>query len=156
MMAGVSDRLGQQWRRIPPARRMALKSACWGFALVVVWQGLWLPGKQRVDQAAAQLYQERVLSQRLLQLSGTWAAEQKPGPALSVARLSERAQAGNLQIVDLQSNDQQVAMTVQGRPQALMRWIEALEQDGAQLSEIRLQAIDDQLQASIGLALDDG
>ena len=156
MKASKRDRLGREWRQIPASRRMVIKAAAWGLALVVVWQGVWLPGQQRLEQAAARLHQERVLARHLLSLSGTSAAAQHPGPGLTAARLSERAQTGNVQIVDLHSNGEQIAMSVEGSPQTVMGWVHGLEQDGAQLSEIRLQVVDDQLQARIGLVLDEG
>ncbi|MGE7990364.1 type II secretion system protein GspM [Pseudomonas sp. NPDC089554] len=152
----MGDRLQQAWRQIPPARRVAFKAAAWGLALVVVWQGLWLPGQQHLALAEARLHQQRVLAQHLLRLSGTPAAVQQAGPPLTAARLSERAQAAGLATVDLHSNGQQLTMTVQGAPQTVMGWLQALEREGADLSEIRLQAADDQLQARIGRMLDDG
>lgn len=156
MSMGNHDYLGQQWRLIPATRRRLVKVACWGLAVVVVWQGLWLPGQQRLEQAAARLHQERLLARHLSSLSGTSAAAQQPRPSLSAARLSERAQRDDVQVVELHSNGEQIAMSVQGSPQTMMGWVHGLEQDGAQLSEIRLQAIDDQLQARIGLVLDEG
>lgn len=156
MITVIRNRLGREWQETPPSRRMALKAAAWGLALVVVWQGLWLPGQQRLEKAGAQLHQERLLAQRLLHLSGTRGPVHQPRLALTVARLGEWAQGSNLLVIDLQSSGQQVAMTVQGAPKTLIGWIQALEQGGAKLHEIRLQAVDDQLQARIGLALDGG
>lgn len=156
MRLGIGDRWVGQWQQIPPRRRSAFKAAAWGLAMLVAWQGLWLPGQQRLEQAETLLRQERVLAQHLSRLSGTPMVAQQAGTVLSAARLSERAQAGGLATVDLHSNGQQLTMTVQGPPHTLMSWLQALEQDGAALSEIRLQAADDQLQARIGLTLDDG
>lgn len=156
MMAGLGDRLRQDWLRIPPARRTALKVGAWGLALVAVWQGLWLPGQQRLEHAAMQLQQERVLARHLLVLTPAPVAAQTSAPALTAARLNEWAQAEGLLTVDLHSNAKQLTMTVQGAPQPVMAWLQALEQGGAQMTEILLQAAGEQMQASIGLVLDDG
>lgn len=155
-MVGLHDWIGREWRGIPAPRRWALKAVAWGLASIMVWQGLWLPAQQRLDQAQVQLNRERALAQQLRRLSATSAAVPKPAQALTTARLSERARIDGLQTVDMHSNGSQVTMTLQGRPHTLTLWLQALEQDGVQLTGIRLQAVDDQLQAHLGLVIDDG
>ncbi|MEA5671351.1 type II secretion system protein GspM [Pseudomonas sp. MH2] len=156
MMVGLLDWIGREWRGIPAPRRWVLKAVAWGLAAITVWQVLCLPAQQRLDQVQVQLNRERALAQQLRRLSATSAALPTPAQALTTARLNERARIDGLQIVDMHSNGSQVTMTLQGRPHILTLWLHALEQDGAQLTGIRLQAIDDQLQAQLGVVIVDG
>lgn len=151
-MTGLVTRLSAHWQRIPAPRRVLLQASAWLLLALLAWLLLWQPGQQRLRLAEQGLAREQALARQLQQASAAPSAE--AGQALTPARLSEGAQAAGLRVIELHARDDRLEVSLQGAADSLLHWLHGLEQGGARLTGLQLQARDQQLQARIGIELD--
>lgn len=151
-MTRLSSRLRAQWRSIPAPFQVLLQLSGWLLLAVLIGLLLSLPGQQRVRQAEQGLARELALGRQLQQAGGTPSAG--AGQALTPASLNEGAEAAGLQISDLHTREGRLEVSVHGSPDALLQWLHGLEQGGARLTDLQLQASDEQMQARLGVELD--
>ncbi|SPO57955.1 conserved protein of unknown function [Pseudomonas sp. JV551A1] len=144
-----------QWQSIPGSRRGAILITLWGSALLVLWQLVWVSSQQRLQQAQAAYAHELQLAGQLQRVSTGPAMARETLTVLTPAGLNERALAAGLQIIGLQAKAGQVDISLEGEPAPLLGWLHALEHDGAQVRNLQLQKVGEQLQAQLGLALDE-
>ncbi len=123
--------------------------------MVVLWQFAWVPGKQRSQQAELAHAHELKLSGHLQRVSTGPALAGEAVTVLTPAVLNQRALVADLQITGLQARAGQVDVSLEGEPAPLLGWLHALELDGAQVRSLQLQVVGEQLQAQLGLALDE-
>ncbi|MFJ4065509.1 type II secretion system protein GspM [Pseudomonas sp. NPDC089996] len=155
MMRWFKQAWAHQWRLIPGARRGVIMVVLWSLALVVLWQLAWAPGKQRLQQAERAHAQELGLVGYLKSVSTGPSNAQQAVSVLTPAVLNARALAAGLRISGLQTRARQVDVSLEGEPAKLLDWLHALERDGAQLRSLQLQVAGEQLQAQLGLELDE-
>ena len=100
----------------------------------------------RVGSLAALL---KRVTQRQPQSAGT-------SEPLTPASLSERARLAGLHVAGLEAREGQLEVSLQGPPAAVLSWLHALERDGGQVQRLQLQAVDEQLQVQLAMALAEG
>ncbi|HGY9623825.1 type II secretion system protein GspM [Pseudomonas putida] len=155
MMQWREHALVRQWREIPDERRMTIVITLWALALVALWQLAWVPGQARLQQAEQALAREQALAAHLQRVSAGPARAQEIVQALTPARLSERAQAAGVRIIGLEIRAQQVEVSLEGSPALVFAWLHSLEREGGRVREMQLQVIGEQLQARVGLELEE-
>jgi len=154
MMAKLFSSLSAQWQGLAAPRRAWLQLSGWLLLAVMTWLWLWQPGQQRMRLAEQALSRELALGRQLLQVTGV--PSLGAGQVLTPARLSEGATAAGLQIIDLHAREGRIEASLQGPPDALLQWLHGLEQGGARLTDLQLEARDRQLHVRLGLAPDPG
>lgn len=123
--------------------------------MVALWQFVWVPGKHRFQQAELAHAHELKITGHLQRVSAGPAMARKAVKVLTPAGLNERALAAGLRIIGLQARAGQVDFSLEGEPEPLLAWLHALERDGAQIRSLQLHVAGEQLQAQLGLALDE-
>ncbi|WP_323601492.1 type II secretion system protein GspM [Pseudomonas putida] len=148
--------LAQQWQQIPAARRTILTLALWAVGLLIVWQLAWLPSQIRLRNAEAHLVQEQALAALLKRVTQRQPQSADTSEPLTPASLSERARLAGLHVAGLEAREGQLEVSLQGPPAAVLSWLHALERDGGQAQRLQLQAVDEQLQVQLAMALAEG
>ncbi|MDH1582048.1 type II secretion system protein M [Pseudomonas sichuanensis] len=151
-MVKLFSSLSVQWQGIAAPRRALLQLSGWLLLALLTWQWLWQPGQQQLRLAEQALSRELALGRQLQQV--TAAPSLEAGQVLTPAGLSEGATAAGLQIIDLHAREGRIEASLQGAPDALLQWLHGLEQGGARLTDLQLEALDRQLQVRMGVALD--
>jgi len=147
--------LVRQWQTLPATRRALIRATLWGVAMLALWQLAWLPGKQRMLQAELAHVQALELAGQLQQVASAPVGGREAVRALTPAALNERALAAGLRVVGLQARANQLDVSLEGQPTAVLSWLHTLERDGAQLRSVQLQVTGAQLQVQLALELDE-
>ncbi|WP_419737067.1 type II secretion system protein GspM [Pseudomonas sp. COR18] len=137
----------ERWQRL--ARRERQWLAWLGIFLlaVLLFSGFWQPAQQRLDKAQ-RLYQQRLALLAEVQNARPAAARLDSTQPLS-ARLGETARAAGLELQQLDQDGQSLRLTISGEAQALLGWLERIEQGGARLQNLSLEPRDQLLEARV-------
>lgn len=139
----------ERWYRLPRRDRWMLALLGVFLLTVLAFSGLWQPARERLATA------ERVHQQRLLQARDVLRA-QPVNPAMGVRQgfssdVSKSVTAAGLELQNVDLDGELLRLTLSGNAEALLKWINQAERQGAILQALTLDKRDTQLEARVVL-----
>lgn len=136
----------ERWQRLARRERKLLLGLGL-FLLVLGFGSLWQSAQQRLDRAQ-RLYQQRwALAVEVHNARPAAVRAALPQPLST--HLEESARTAGLELQQLDQDGQSLRLTISGEAQALLGWLDRIEQDGAQLQSLGLEKRDQQLEARV-------
>ena len=117
---------------------------------VVAFTLIWQPTQQRLVIAERQFQQQRALAAQLQQAQPRSQTSQPADQPLSL-RISESAAATGLELQQMDSDNDQLRLTLSGEVMTLLPWLDRLERDGVLLQALTLETRDGLLEARVVL-----
>ncbi|VVO11165.1 MULTISPECIES: type II secretion system protein GspM [Pseudomonas] len=117
---------------------------------VVAFTLIWQPTQQRLVIAERQYQQQRALAAQLQQSQPRSQTSQPADQPLSL-RISESAAETGLELQQMDSDNDQLRLTLSGEAMTLLPWLDRLERDGVLLQALTLETRDGLLEARVVL-----
>jgi general secretion pathway protein M len=117
---------------------------------VLAYLFVWQPNQQRLAAAERRYQQQRVLAVQLQQAQPPSHIAPSANQPLS-RRISDSATAAGLELHQMDSDNDQLRLTLSGDAMALLPWLDRLERDGSVLQSLTLEARDGSLEARVVL-----
>jgi general secretion pathway protein M len=151
MKSSLNSRLIRLWQQCPEQRRIPLLAALLTVAGLVFWQLAWQPGRERLLAAEQRHGREVALAEAILRAAPSASALTYEARVLTPAELSTSIQAAGLELQGLDFKQEQLNLSVQGQPTALLQWLHQVETQGAQFASLSMQVVGPALQARVTL-----
>lgn len=137
----------ERWYQLPRRDRWMLMLLGVFLLSVMAFSGLWQPARERLATA------ERVYQQRLLQAREVLSA-QPTNPVTGRRQgfsgdVSQSVAAAGLELHNVDLEGELLRLTLSGNAEALLKWINQAEQQGATLQALTLEKRDKQLEARL-------
>ncbi|WP_241667780.1 MULTISPECIES: type II secretion system protein GspM [unclassified Pseudomonas] len=110
---------------------------------------IWQPTQQRLATAERRYQQQWTLAAQLQQAQPLGVAQSANQPLSR--RISDSATAAGLELHQMDSDNDQLRLTLSGDAMALLPWLDRLERDGSTLQSLTLEARDGLLEARVVL-----
>lgn len=143
--------LVQRAQRLSLRDRQMLTMLAVFLLAVLLLKGLWQPAQQRL-QHAERVYQQRL--QLAAQLQQARPAQPSPSSQPLPSRLSDSATTAGLDLLQMESDNQGLSMTLKGEARTLLGWLIQTEREGGQMQSLTLDKQDEQLHARVVWRLD--
>jgi general secretion pathway protein M len=117
---------------------------------VVAFTLIWQPTQQRLAIAERQYQQQLALAAQLQQAQPRSQIPDFADQPLSL-RISESVAAAGLELHQMDSDNDQLRLTLSGDAMALLPWLDRLERDGSALQSLTLETRDGLLEARVVL-----
>lgn len=140
----------QAWRRMSTREQRLLQVLGAFLLMVVAYALIWQPTRQRLESAERQYQQQVALAAQLQRSAPRRQSTRDSHPSLSL-HISQNATAAGMEIQQMESDDDQLRLTLSGTPQALLQWLDGVERDGVALHELTLEKRDAALEARMVL-----
>lgn len=137
------------WRRISRREQQLLQALGMFLLLVMAFSLIWQPARQRMDTTERHYQQQRMLSIQL-QRAQPQSNRSVISQPLSL-HISESAAATGLDLVQMETDNEVLRLTLSGDAKTLLHWLDRVEQDGAALQALTLEKRDAVLEARIML-----
>ncbi|WP_313173359.1 type II secretion system protein GspM [Stenotrophomonas sp.] len=140
---GLRGLLGTRWAALAPRDRLALQVLLAFAVLLAFWFGAWMPTRHALQQARRDVAAEQQLQRHLRANAVRAGAAAQRGAALKAselpAMLSALADEQGLTIHQVQQRpEQRVAVSLEGAPAQALLWLQALQDRGLGVAELRL------------------
>lgn len=139
--------LAHTWRRLPRRDRQGCVGLAVFLCAVTAIYGGWLPAQQRLDTAQS-LYAKRQAQTLAMQRARPVAASAVFTQPLST-RLSASIAASGLNLQQFEMSGGTLRITLDGRAQSVLVWLNSLEHQGAKLQSLTLHKVEQALQAQL-------
>jgi general secretion pathway protein M len=139
-----------KWQRLS-LREQWLVLALGIFALsVAAFSLIWQPTQQQMASAKRQHHQQLALTAQLQQALPRSHIPAPTNQPLSL-RISESITAAGLELQQMDSDNDQLRLTLSGEAKALLSWLDRIERDGVVLQSLTLEKRDKLLEARVVL-----
>jgi general secretion pathway protein M len=115
---------------------------------VTAYNLIWQPTRQRLQAVERQYHQQLALATQLHIAQPRNSITVTANQPLSL-RLSESAAAAGLEIHQMETDDDQLRLTLSGEAKVLMQWLDSVEHEGVVLQSLTLEKRDTVLEARV-------
>ncbi|NWA64574.1 type II secretion system protein GspM [Pseudomonas reactans] len=137
----------QAWKALSARDRVLLKGLAVFLLTVLALQALWLPSRQRMDDAQQGYQQQRLLAQQVQQARPLRAVSVASRPSASA--INESAEAAGLDVQQIEVQGEQLRLTISGEAQALLAWLVQMERDAGAFQMLILEKRERRLEARL-------
>jgi len=138
----------ERWRRLSGRERnliLFLATGCLGGAMLL-W--LWQPSVQRLEAAERLYRQQQTFAIQLNRAQPPSGAVFDASQPLSL-RISDSLATAGLDVQQMDSDNEQIRLTLTGPPEPLLLWLDRLERGGVVLHSLKLEPRDNLLEARL-------
>ncbi|MCS3512965.1 MULTISPECIES: type II secretion system protein GspM [Pseudomonas] len=139
----------QAWKALSPRDRFLLKGLAAFLLGVLLFQGVWQPGRQRLVGAERYYQQQHVLAQQVQRAQPLQARQAATLPPAST--IHDSAEAAGLEVNQIEVQSERLRLILSGEAVALLNWLAALERDTGGFHMLTLEKRDDRLEARLEL-----
>ncbi len=137
--------LARRWQRWPVLVSLFILVA------LALWLAAWQPARERLLLAEQRYVREQALARDVMQAMAGTSRTQEGGQAITPAGLSASAKVAGLQLQGLDLRQEQLNLSVQGQPEAVLLWLHQVEVLGGRFASLSLQMVEASMQAHMTL-----
>ncbi|MGE7957932.1 type II secretion system protein GspM [Pseudomonas sp. NPDC089530] len=154
-MNALLSRYSNRWQQLPARDRLALRLLGLFLAATLFWTLLWSPQHQALQQAERQYQEALQLQTDLLKLPSSSNTRSPQADNRTLAGLiTTSTAAADLTIARMDSEESgRLNLTLSGSLQALLQWLDEVENQGANLVSLQLE-VDPQAMVQARLAVE--
>ena len=145
-----SDGYVQRWRRLSRRERGLILLLMAGLLGGAVFTWIWQPNVQRLEALERQHRQQQAFAIQLDRTQPPSSSAFDATQPLSL-RISESLNSTGLEVQQMDSDNEQIRLTLSGPPEPLLLWLDRLERDGVVLQSLSLEPRDNLLEARLQL-----
>ena len=138
----------ERWQRLSVREQWALRVLGIFFLSVTAFSLIWQPLQQRLTSAERHYQQQLALSVQLQQARPRSSAPEPTDQPLSL-RISESAATAGLELLQMDTDNERLRLTLSGEAKALLAWLDRIERDGVALQSLTLEKREAVLEARV-------
>lgn len=140
--------LNERWQRLS-IREQRLLLALGAFVMsVLAFSLIWQPTRQRLETVERQYQQQLGLAAQLQRAQPPSSVAAPANQSLSL-HISESAATAGLEVQQMDADNDQLRLTLNGNAKALLQWLDRIERDGITLQALTLEKHDSVLEARV-------
>ncbi|MCF4998053.1 type II secretion system protein M [Pseudomonas syringae] len=139
-----------RWQHLTHRERQLILILVAGVVPLLIFALLWQPAWQRHETAERKYQQQRALAAQMRQAQPQSGRKVDTARPLSL-RISDSLAVAGLDVEQMDSDSEQIRLTVSGSVGPLLQWLDGLERDGVSLQSLTLQPADKRLEARLVL-----
>ena len=140
----------KRWRRLSQRERGLLVLLIAGLLGGALFFCIWQPAMQRLDAAGHRYRQQQHFAVQLERAQPQSRSLSDARQPLSL-RISESLVTAGLEVQQMDSDNEQIRLTLSGQPEPLLRWLDRLERDDVLLQSLTLEPRDTLIEARLQL-----